>query len=87
MEDGEARLFGPRDGKGGGKFRGIYGLNTESAHGLSTGRAGGEIRGARVRPVFEAIAAQAAGRRQRGIGVEGHRGAFHDGSGPGGEPS
>ena len=59
MEDGEARLFGPRDGKGGGKFRGIYGLNTESAHGLSTGRAGGEIRGARVRPVFEAIAAQA----------------------------
>ena len=73
FEDGEARLSGARDGKWGGKFRGIYGLGSYSPHVLATGRAGGQLCLFGRSAMLKTAAAQAAGFRDRLVGVKGHR--------------
>ena len=74
FQHGEARLSGARDGKWRRKFRGIYRGDRDAANGLAAGGAGGEVGRTGGLAMLEAVAAQAAGRRKRGVGAERHRG-------------
>ena len=86
LQHREACLSGARDGKWRGKFRGIYGRGGDPMHGLPASRAGRQLRRFGLGAMLEAFAAQAAGRRDRGVGVERHC-LIHNGALRRGEPN
>src|SRR5439155_11825472 len=73
FQHAEAGLSGARDGKRCRKFRGIYPRGRHAPDGQSTGRTLGEVRRAGRLRMLETLAAEAAGRSDRGVGAKRHR--------------
>ena len=66
-------MFGPRDGNGRGKLRGIDAMSDGALDGLLAGGAGRQVGFTGALAVFKAGAAEAAGGFERRVSVEGHR--------------